>query len=77
MFRFLESILRWIARQSALDGENAGWVIGTQFLITKALLSFLAKVCWAIDPAQLQPTGNYNTLSPSLLSLVGASWLVI
>ncbi|KAH0632841.1 hypothetical protein KY284_035627 [Solanum tuberosum] len=39
-------------------------------LITKASLSFPAKVWWAIVHAQLRPTRNDNTLSPALGSLV-------
>ncbi|KAK4726942.1 hypothetical protein R3W88_031859 [Solanum pinnatisectum] len=39
-------------------------------LIPKVLLSFSAKVWWAIVHAQVRPTGNDNTLSPSLESLV-------
>jgi len=39
-------------------------------LITKASLSFSAKVWWAVLRAQFRPTGNDNTLSPSLASLV-------
>uniref|UniRef100_M1DZ55 Putative plant transposon protein domain-containing protein n=1 Tax=Solanum tuberosum TaxID=4113 RepID=M1DZ55_SOLTU len=46
------------------------WVITTPTLITKASLSFPAKVWWVVVHAQLQPTANDNTLSPSLASLV-------
>ncbi|KAK4737284.1 hypothetical protein R3W88_000981 [Solanum pinnatisectum] len=65
-----ERILRWIAKQITIDRENAVWVTKTPTLITKALLSFPAKVWWAIVRAQLRPTANDNTLSPSLASLV-------
>ncbi|KAH0698456.1 hypothetical protein KY284_012671 [Solanum tuberosum] len=34
-----ELVLRWIARQIALEGENVAWVTGTPTLITKASLS--------------------------------------
>uniref|UniRef100_M1DQL5 Putative plant transposon protein domain-containing protein n=1 Tax=Solanum tuberosum TaxID=4113 RepID=M1DQL5_SOLTU len=64
----LNSII--IAKQIAIDGENAGWVTTTSTLITKASLSFPAKVWWAVVQAQLRPTANDNTLSPSLASLV-------
>ncbi|KAH0682804.1 hypothetical protein KY285_020320 [Solanum tuberosum] len=39
-------------------------------LITKASLSFLAKIWCAVFRAQLRPTTNDNTLSPSLAFLV-------
>ncbi|KAH0679020.1 hypothetical protein KY284_020105 [Solanum tuberosum] len=66
----LERVLRWIAKQIAIDGENAVWVTTTPTLITKASLSFPDKDWWAIVRAQLRPTANDNTLSPSLASLV-------
>uniref|UniRef100_M1DRY0 Putative plant transposon protein domain-containing protein n=1 Tax=Solanum tuberosum TaxID=4113 RepID=M1DRY0_SOLTU len=65
-----ERVLRWIARQIVVHGENAAWVTGTPILITKASLSFPAKVRWAVVRAQLRPTCNDNTMSPSLASLV-------
>ncbi|KAH0750769.1 hypothetical protein KY290_030001 [Solanum tuberosum] len=65
-----ERVLRWIAKQIAMDGENAVWVTTTPTLITKASLSFPAKVWWAVARAQLRPTANDNTFSPSLASLV-------
>ncbi|KAH0709099.1 hypothetical protein KY284_010526 [Solanum tuberosum] len=67
-----ERVLRWIPKKIARDGENAGWVTTTPTLITKASLSFPAKVWWAVVRAQLRSTGNYNTLSPSLASLVAS-----
>uniref|UniRef100_M1DD22 Putative plant transposon protein domain-containing protein n=1 Tax=Solanum tuberosum TaxID=4113 RepID=M1DD22_SOLTU len=63
-------VLRWIAKQIAIDGENAVWVTTMLTLIPKSSLSFPAKVWWAIVRAQLRPTRNSNTLSPSLASLV-------
>ncbi|KAH0650091.1 hypothetical protein KY284_030003 [Solanum tuberosum] len=39
-----ERVLRWIAKQIAIDGENVVWVTTTPTLITKASLSFLAKI---------------------------------
>uniref|UniRef100_M1DBW3 Integrase core domain containing protein n=1 Tax=Solanum tuberosum TaxID=4113 RepID=M1DBW3_SOLTU len=39
-----ERVLCWIAKQIAIDGENAVWVITTLTLITKASLSFPTKV---------------------------------
>ncbi|KAH0698466.1 hypothetical protein KY284_012681 [Solanum tuberosum] len=63
-------VLRWIAKQIAIDGENAVWVTTMLTLIPKSSLSFPAKVWWAIVRAQLRPTRNGNTLSPSLASLV-------
>ncbi|KAH0714986.1 hypothetical protein KY284_007891 [Solanum tuberosum] len=65
-----EKVLRWIAKQIAIDGENVVWVTTMPTLIPKASLSFSAKVWWAIVCAQLRPTGNDNTLSPSLVYLV-------
>ncbi|KAK4726890.1 hypothetical protein R3W88_031807 [Solanum pinnatisectum] len=57
-----ERVLRWIAKHHE--------VTTTLTLITKASLSFLAKVWWAVVQAQLRPTANDNTLSPFLASLV-------
>uniref|UniRef100_M1DAI0 Uncharacterized protein n=1 Tax=Solanum tuberosum TaxID=4113 RepID=M1DAI0_SOLTU len=54
----------------AIDGENAVWVTTMPTLITKALLSFPAKVWWVVVRAYLIPTANDNTLSPLLTSLV-------
>uniref|UniRef100_M1D9G1 Integrase core domain containing protein n=1 Tax=Solanum tuberosum TaxID=4113 RepID=M1D9G1_SOLTU len=65
-----ERDLRWIARQIAIDGENAVWVTTMPTLITKASLSFPAKVWWVVVHAQLRPITNDNTLSPSLASLI-------
>uniref|UniRef100_M1DR88 Putative plant transposon protein domain-containing protein n=1 Tax=Solanum tuberosum TaxID=4113 RepID=M1DR88_SOLTU len=65
-----EKVLRWIAKQIAIDGENAVWVRTTPTLITKASLSFPAKVWWTVDRVKLRSTTNENTLSPSLASLV-------
>ncbi|KAH0709273.1 hypothetical protein KY284_010700 [Solanum tuberosum] len=65
-----ERVLRWIAKQIAIDGENVVWITTTPTLITKASLSFPAKVWWAVVRVQLRPTANDNTLSPSLDSLV-------
>uniref|UniRef100_M1DZX6 Putative plant transposon protein domain-containing protein n=1 Tax=Solanum tuberosum TaxID=4113 RepID=M1DZX6_SOLTU len=65
-----ERVLRWIARQIASEGENAAWVTETPVHITKASLSFPAKVWRAIVRAQLRHTDNDDTLSPSLASLV-------
>uniref|UniRef100_M1DKB4 Putative plant transposon protein domain-containing protein n=1 Tax=Solanum tuberosum TaxID=4113 RepID=M1DKB4_SOLTU len=59
-----------IAKQIAIDGENAVWVTTTPTLITKASFSFPAKVWWAIVWAQLRSTANDNTLSLSHASLV-------
>uniref|UniRef100_M1DFB9 Integrase core domain containing protein n=1 Tax=Solanum tuberosum TaxID=4113 RepID=M1DFB9_SOLTU len=65
-----EFTMHWIARKIALEGENGSWVIGLLIHITKASFSFPAKVWWVVVYAQLRPTGNDNTLSPSLASLV-------
>ncbi|KAH0706110.1 hypothetical protein KY285_010637 [Solanum tuberosum] len=65
-----ERVLRWIAKQIAIDGENVVWVTTTPTLITKASLSFPAKVWWVVVRVQLRPTANDNALSPSLDSLV-------
>ncbi|KAH0722909.1 hypothetical protein KY290_005575 [Solanum tuberosum] len=43
-----ERVLPWIEKQIAIDGENAVWVTTTPTLITKASLSFPAKVWWAV-----------------------------
>ncbi|KAH0699034.1 hypothetical protein KY284_013249 [Solanum tuberosum] len=48
-----ERVLRWIAKQIAIDGENAVWITTTPTLITKASLSFPTKVWWAVARAQL------------------------
>ncbi|KAH0725171.1 hypothetical protein KY284_001036 [Solanum tuberosum] len=65
-----ERVMRWIARQIFVDGENAVSVTVTPTLITKASLSFPAKVWWAVVRDQLRPTANDNTLSSLLASLV-------
>uniref|UniRef100_M1DDW5 Putative plant transposon protein domain-containing protein n=1 Tax=Solanum tuberosum TaxID=4113 RepID=M1DDW5_SOLTU len=65
-----ETVLRWIAKQISIDGENVVWVTTMPTLIPKALLSFPAKVWWVVVHAQLRPIGTDNTLSPSLASLV-------
>uniref|UniRef100_M1D997 Putative plant transposon protein domain-containing protein n=1 Tax=Solanum tuberosum TaxID=4113 RepID=M1D997_SOLTU len=62
--------MRWIAGQIAVEGEAATWVANSHVHITKASLTIPAKVRWAVVHAQLQPTGNDNTLSPSLASLL-------
>ncbi|KAK4707234.1 hypothetical protein R3W88_033206 [Solanum pinnatisectum] len=67
---FREKVLRWITKQIIIDGENLVWVTTMPTLIPKASLSFPAKVWWAVVRAQLRPTGNDNTLSPSLALLV-------
>ncbi|KAH0720142.1 hypothetical protein KY284_005172 [Solanum tuberosum] len=75
-----ERVMHWIVSLIASEGENAVWVKGTQVQITKASVSFPTKVWWPVVRAQLQPTANYNTLSPSLASLVAclmAGYLVI
>ncbi|KAH0769048.1 hypothetical protein KY290_013029 [Solanum tuberosum] len=43
-----EWVMHWIAGLIASEGENATWVAGTQVQITKASLSFQAKVWWAV-----------------------------
>uniref|UniRef100_M1D8X1 Putative plant transposon protein domain-containing protein n=1 Tax=Solanum tuberosum TaxID=4113 RepID=M1D8X1_SOLTU len=50
--------------------EAVAWVSDPHVPITKASLTFLAKIWWSIVRAQLRPTTNSNTLSPSLASLV-------
>ncbi|KAK4733596.1 hypothetical protein R3W88_007857 [Solanum pinnatisectum] len=65
-----EQVLHWIAKQIAIDGQNVVWVTTMRTLIPKASLSFPTKVWWVVVCAQLRPTGNDNTLSSSLASLV-------
>ncbi|KAH0707695.1 hypothetical protein KY289_012771 [Solanum tuberosum] len=65
-----ERIMRWIAGYIAIEREVVAWVSNPHVPITKASLTFLAKVWWSIVRAQLRPTTNDNTLSPSLASLV-------
>ncbi|KAH0748165.1 hypothetical protein KY290_027397 [Solanum tuberosum] len=60
-----EQITRWIVGLITTDGQAASWVANPKFHITKASLSFPAKVRWVIVRAQLRPTGNDNTLSLS------------
>ncbi|KAK4715889.1 hypothetical protein R3W88_014227 [Solanum pinnatisectum] len=62
--------MRWIVSYIAIEGEAAAWVSDPHVSITKACLTFSAKVWWSIVRAQLRPTRNDNTLSPSLVSLV-------
>uniref|UniRef100_M1DTX8 Putative plant transposon protein domain-containing protein n=1 Tax=Solanum tuberosum TaxID=4113 RepID=M1DTX8_SOLTU len=65
-----EQVMRWITGLIASEGENATWVAGTHVQITKVSLSFQVKVWWAIVRAQLWPTSNDNTFSPSLTLMV-------
>ncbi|KAH0715018.1 hypothetical protein KY284_007923 [Solanum tuberosum] len=65
-----ERIMRWISSYIATEKKAAVWVSDSHIHITKASLTFLAKVWWSIVRAQLRPTGNDNTLSPPLASLV-------
>ncbi|KAH0657825.1 hypothetical protein KY289_026573 [Solanum tuberosum] len=60
-----ERITRWIVGLITTDGQAASWVANPKLHITKASLSFPAKVRWVIVRAQLRPTGNDNTLSLS------------
>uniref|UniRef100_M1DAI6 Integrase core domain containing protein n=1 Tax=Solanum tuberosum TaxID=4113 RepID=M1DAI6_SOLTU len=62
--------MRWIAGYIATEREAVARVSDLHVLITKASLTFSVEVWWSIVRAQLRPTANDNTLSPSLASLV-------
>ncbi|KAK4731432.1 hypothetical protein R3W88_024420 [Solanum pinnatisectum] len=62
--------MKWISRLIESGSEAAAWVDNPQMHITKASLTFPAKVWWAVVRAQLRSTGNENTISPLLSSLV-------
>ncbi|KAH0698454.1 hypothetical protein KY284_012669 [Solanum tuberosum] len=61
-----ERIMRWIAGYFATESKAVAWVSDPHVPITKASLTFSAKVWWSIVRAQLRPIANENTLSPSL-----------
>uniref|UniRef100_M1DLY8 Integrase core domain containing protein n=1 Tax=Solanum tuberosum TaxID=4113 RepID=M1DLY8_SOLTU len=65
-----ECIMHWIGGYIATEGEMVAWLSESHVQITTVSLNFPAKVWWSIVRAQLRPTTNDNTLSPSLALLV-------
>ncbi|KAK4726798.1 hypothetical protein R3W88_031715 [Solanum pinnatisectum] len=50
-----ESLLHWMARHIADEGQSTEWVCDMTQLIRKVTLSFAAKFWWFIIQARLSP----------------------
>ncbi|WMV18647.1 hypothetical protein MTR67_012032 [Solanum verrucosum] len=60
-----ESLLRWMSRHIAEDGESTKWIQNTTLPIRKATLSFAAKFFWEASV----PSWNYDRLLEAMKTM--------